>query len=549
MKSFSISLITSAVALLSLGQPELIGYLKSSTNEVKLNSSEKYIKYSSKISNIAFYGFNQEKDISKVSSIAAEINVQIEGATKGTGVLIKKDGDRYTVITAWHVVKENRPNEEVGIITSDGIEHIWESKSLTRIGEVDMAIFTFTSTNTYQIAKIGDTKKISMGNVIFISGYPLANSSIPIRLIRFLRGRVITNTDLIIPDGYQLHYNNDTRSGMSGGSILNIKGELIGIHGRTEKNDEVAKLTGKVSSTGINMGIPINYYEQFIKPEKVNSYRFNPITSEDYLAQAYALMLTRKDPKKAILLAKKSLKLKENAEAYFVIASSKWDELNNVDDINKNLDKAIELNSKYALAYLGRGQLKLFLKQEYDDAILDLNKAIELDKKNNDIALIWRGYAKIKLGDNEGAILDLNNVKKLDSDRTDEIFFYLGIAKQNLERYEDAIQDFNKAIELNQKEGFTYALRGETKYYLGDKKGALNDFNKAIELNPENTSIYKKMKAFSLNIGDNKKARELTIKLLILRIKSYSKEIIWGLISLIIPSFWYFIFKNKNQSS
>ena len=156
-----------------------------------------------------------------------------------------------------------------------------------------MGIFTFTSTNSYQIAKIGDAKTISMGNTIFISGYPLASSSVPTRLIRFLKGQVITNTDLSIPDGYQLHYNNDTRAGMSGGSILNIKGELIGIHGRTETNDEIAKLTGKVSSTGINMGIPINYYEQFIKPEKVSSFRLKPTTAEDYLAQANALLTTK----------------------------------------------------------------------------------------------------------------------------------------------------------------------------------------------------------------------------------------------------------------
>ena len=33
--------------------------------------------------------------------------VLIEGATEGSGVLVSKDGNLYTVLTAWHVLKVN----------------------------------------------------------------------------------------------------------------------------------------------------------------------------------------------------------------------------------------------------------------------------------------------------------------------------------------------------------------------------------------------------------------------------------------------------------
>lgn len=39
-----------------------------------------------------------------VGRIAQSITVRIEGATQGSGVLVKRQGNRYTVLTAWHVV-------------------------------------------------------------------------------------------------------------------------------------------------------------------------------------------------------------------------------------------------------------------------------------------------------------------------------------------------------------------------------------------------------------------------------------------------------------
>ena len=71
----------------------------------------------------------ESKDKLKIERIAKEITVRIEGATQGSGVLYKKDelfslknpGKEfiYEVITAWHVIKDNLPGEEITIITPD----------------------------------------------------------------------------------------------------------------------------------------------------------------------------------------------------------------------------------------------------------------------------------------------------------------------------------------------------------------------------------------------------------------------------------------------
>ena len=101
MKSSRITAIAAALSLLPMGQPMLLGTLTASTAAIVLSAAKA-----------------EAKDASDIAKIAKAITVQILGAgSPGSGVLVKKEGNRYTVLTAWHVVKDNRPGEEVGIIT------------------------------------------------------------------------------------------------------------------------------------------------------------------------------------------------------------------------------------------------------------------------------------------------------------------------------------------------------------------------------------------------------------------------------------------------
>ena len=63
------------------------------------------------------------QDMSNIAETDKQITVKIEGATQGSGVIIKKEDNVYTVLTAWHVIKDVNQNEELAIITSDEKEH------------------------------------------------------------------------------------------------------------------------------------------------------------------------------------------------------------------------------------------------------------------------------------------------------------------------------------------------------------------------------------------------------------------------------------------
>lgn len=203
------------------------------------------------------------QDASTVARIAKSITVRLEGATEGSGVLVKKESNRYTVLTAWHVVESNRPGEELAVFTPDGKEHQLEQGSIQRLGQVDMAVLSFSSSSSYPVASFIDNKSVSIGNVIFVAGFPLSNLEIPHRMFRFEKGMVKMNTSVAMPNGYQLLYSNLTLPGMSGGPVLNDQGKLVGIHGRAERDEWVNISLGKAVSTGTNKAVPVSYYTQF----------------------------------------------------------------------------------------------------------------------------------------------------------------------------------------------------------------------------------------------------------------------------------------------
>ena len=193
----------------------------------------------------------------EIAKVAEAITVRIEGATQGSGVIVKKVGSVYTVLTAWHVIKHNRPNEEISVYTSDGNMHQLSYSSIDQVPEVDLALIEFRSDKNYKIASIDNDDSVGSGQSIFVSGFPLATSSVPVSIWRFVKGDVIAKANVSIPGGYQLLYSNPTLPGMSGGSVLNSRGELIAIHGKSEKDDRLSFDLGKAISTGTNQAVPI----------------------------------------------------------------------------------------------------------------------------------------------------------------------------------------------------------------------------------------------------------------------------------------------------
>jgi len=192
----------------------------------------------------------------QIGAIAKSITVLLEmPGSNGSGVLIRRDGDVYTVLTAYHVVKSTNPSEEAYVTTFDKNKqkHRLDSSSIRQLGKWDLAIVQFRSTNDYQVAKIGDSRSLQFGTDVYVSGFPLPTSTFPKSSLAFLSGQVVSILDEPNSGGYQIAYDNKTLTGISGGAVLNANGELVAIHGLTEGEvvmNNVAKTSGR------NLGVP-----------------------------------------------------------------------------------------------------------------------------------------------------------------------------------------------------------------------------------------------------------------------------------------------------
>jgi len=192
--------------------------------------------------------------------LAALLTVRIEtSGPSGSGTMIKREGGKYIIGTACHVIEASSPNEEVRIITSDDLSHEAIRSSVEQRKGTDLCTVSFTSNKIYLTPKLA-SKRTNIGDSIYVAGWSLPGKDIPSSL-RAVQGVITGSTPKTGQDGYSLIYttNAPTLPGMSGGPIIS-ENQLIGIHGRAERAPDILS-EGKVMATAYSLGLSIELLE------------------------------------------------------------------------------------------------------------------------------------------------------------------------------------------------------------------------------------------------------------------------------------------------
>jgi S1-C subfamily serine protease len=179
----------------------------------------------------------------------------------GSGSLIAKDGDVCVGLTNAHVI--NVPDTDFIVRTSD--EAVHQVTDVRAFVNEDLAVVTFTCQEDYQPITIA-TYQLSPGQTVYLSGWPGDGNPTGGLTRQFTSGTISTLLDRPI-DGYQVGYTNITRSGMSGGQVVDDAGRLVAIHGigtyedaqvvAQRLNVPVDVAQGLAQKTGFNYGIPV----------------------------------------------------------------------------------------------------------------------------------------------------------------------------------------------------------------------------------------------------------------------------------------------------
>jgi S1-C subfamily serine protease len=162
-------------------------------------------------------------------TVANKVTVRIKvGEGFGSGVLLGKKKNTYLVLTNAHVIA-GQSDIALTIQTSDGQEYPVRRIKDLRVGKFDLALLEFTSTYTYQVAKIAaeDSLALTEGTKLFAAGFAYDADKL----------KVVAGTVQQLPpepfvNGTQIGYKTtgDIEQGMSGGPILDEEGNLVGIN-------------------------------------------------------------------------------------------------------------------------------------------------------------------------------------------------------------------------------------------------------------------------------------------------------------------------------
>ena len=194
----------------------------------------------------------QEAAIAKIEPAVVEIKVTTaQGQQIGSGVIIDAQGD---IVTNNHVVSGEQTIE---VVLANGSTE--QAQLVGTAAADDLAVVRIQPFAHMTVAQIGDSSRLIVGQEVLAIGNPLGITETATQgIVSALNKSVTESTGTTISNAIQTDA--AVNPGNSGGALVNLQGQLIGIPTLTAVNTE-----SNTAANGVSFAIPSNLVETVLQ--------------------------------------------------------------------------------------------------------------------------------------------------------------------------------------------------------------------------------------------------------------------------------------------
>lgn len=202
----------------------------------------------------------------------------------GTGFIYKKDGNKYYLITNYHVIQEGN---KVEVVLTDGTEATVKVEGGDKYS--DIVVLSFETSKELVVSEIGSSADMRVGDTVFAIGAPLDSNVYSWSVTRGVLSGKNREVEVSVNNGSTsdwimlvLQTDAAINSGNSGGPLCNSNGQVIGI-------TNMKLVTSGVEGMGFAIPIEeaVSYADQIINGDDV-SRPYIGISMVDASIESYA---------------------------------------------------------------------------------------------------------------------------------------------------------------------------------------------------------------------------------------------------------------------
>jgi tetratricopeptide (TPR) repeat protein/V8-like Glu-specific endopeptidase len=454
--------------------------------------------------------------VKKVDDIAQQVTVRIDyqedgKAVNGSGTIIGKEGNTYSVLTACHVVSRACKSENLidnwVIMMPDGEKITVKSgkDAVTILNPAyDVAVMRFNSSKNYAVATIGNyTTKGKQW--LLMTGFPGKDQSKQRLLTAGTvqakeRAAFVAKDQHSMGDGQELVYTNQSSGGMSGGGVFDTEGRLVGVNTGSENAPFIEQGEYQEIGLGYSLGVPITTFLGIAEAAKFSTQNFPKVANPAVEVNANEIQQI-----KAQLFHFQVLQSGATVADWVNYGNALW-RSGEYTEAAQAFDRAITLLGKegkgenlaniyYAkgLALGDFGQSLILTnnqkaREKSEEALTTFQQATKTFS-NFPNAWRWQGVILNSLQRYPEALIAYEQAMKGNAQDFVPYVERANVLKE-LKRYPEALASYGQAINLKSNHPWAYNNRGTFYADMGEKDLALKDYNQAIKLDPKFAGAY-----------------------------------------------------------